>query len=229
MADPARVDLPQLLRERCTRTTRACRSDHRIFYHVVAQQTGTLDFQVYFQLFSPSLLPGGGDLSIQVYNAAGQLLGASSGAFGAASTLASPAPTGDRVRIPAVAGQSYYLRVTGAFNVDGHINPTIVNGYNATIINTPPPVPYNLELSRSVAAGVAGSPDTGDLPTNAPPDDTGRSQFDNVTNINVRSLQIYLRLADGILHETILLRCNGGTMCVQPTAGSASIASDSDQ
>ncbi len=51
-----------------------------------------------------------------------------------------------RVRIPAVAGQSYYLHVYGA------TAGAVVNGYNATIINTPPPVPYDLELSRSVLA-----------------------------------------------------------------------------
>ncbi len=167
------------------------------FYQVVAQTTGTLDFQVYFNLFSTTLLPGGGNLSVRVYDAAGQLLGSSTGAFGADSTLASPAPTGARVRIPVVAGQSYYLRVTGGLNADGSINAAIVNGYNATIIDTPAPVPYDVELSRSVAAGIAGSPDTGDLPPNAPADDTGRSQFDNVTNVNTPT--IYVRVADGIL------------------------------
>ncbi len=96
-----------------------------------------------------------------------------------------------------MAGQSYYLRVTGGLNVDGNINSAIVNGYNATIINTPAPVPYDVELSRSVPAPIAGNPDTGDLPTNAPADDTGRSQFDNVTNINTPT--IYVRVADGIL------------------------------
>ncbi len=171
------------------------------YYQVVAQTTGTLDFQVYFQLFSKALLPGGGNLNVQVLNAAGQILGSSTGAFGADSTLGNPAPTGARVRIPAVAGQSYFLRITGGLNADHQPDNTIVNGYNATIINTPAPVPYDIELSRSVAAGIAGSPDTGDLPPNAPADDTGRSQFDNVTDINTPT--IYLRLADGIFQNDL--------------------------
>jgi hypothetical protein len=163
------------------------------YYRVVAQQTGTLDFQVYFSLFA-GLLPAGGNLNAQVLDAQNQVLGTASvgpvgfGALGG---------TGDaRVRIPVVAGQSYYLRVYG-IDGNGTLNSAVVNGYSATIINTPPPVPYDLELSRSVAAGTAGAPDTGDLPANAAADDTGRSQFDNVTNIQEPT--IYVRLADGVL------------------------------
>ena len=69
----------------------------------------------------------------------------------------------------------------------------VVNGYNATIINTPAPTPYNLELSRNSG--------TGDLPTTAPQDDTGRSQFDNVTNDN--QPLIYIRLDDAIFTKDL--------------------------
>ncbi len=138
----------------------------------------------------------------------------------------------------------------------------MVNGYDVTIIDTPPPVPFDVELSRTVlavaltsggsgytspptvtftgggpsaqavatailsggtvvdvditsASGFTSTPtvvftggggtgaaataaiiDNGDLPPSAANDDTGRSQFDNVTNDNKPT--IYLRLGDGV-------------------------------
>ena len=108
------------------------------YYRVVAQTTGTLDFQVYFKVYAASLLPAGGELDLQVLDAAGNVIAAAPGTFGAQGATANA-----RVRIPAVAGQSYYLHVYGA-------TAAVINGYNATIIDTPPPVPYDLELSRSV-------------------------------------------------------------------------------
>ena len=88
----------------------------------------------------------------------------------------------ERIRIPAVAGQTYYLRVFGA---DGNV----VNGYDVTVVNKPPPVPYDLELL--------------DNPPGDPPpanSDTGRSQFDNITRDNTPTL--VFRLDDGIfLHD----------------------------
>jgi hypothetical protein len=162
------------------------------YYQVVAQQTGTLDFQVHFRVFDPALLPAGGNLNLEVLDAAGNVIATAVPAnFGAAGTTADA-----RVRIPAVAGQSYFLHVFGA-NPGGTPNPDVVNGYDATILNTAPPAPFNLELSRSVPAGVAGSPDTGALPTNAPGDDSGRNQFDNVTND--ATPRIYIRLSDAVL------------------------------
>ena len=129
------------------------------FYRVVAQTTGTLDFQVYFHLYRAALLPAGGNLNLTVLDGAGDVIAAASGgaaAFGAVGG------TGDaRIRIPAVAGQTYYLHVFGS-NPDGTVNPNVVNGYNATVIDTAPPVPNTLELSRSVlsvtiAAGNGGA------------------------------------------------------------------------
>ena len=55
----------------------------------------------------------------------------------------------------------------------------------------------------------AGTPDTGDLPATAPPDDTGRSQFDNVTKVN--NPTIFVRLDDaGFLHDIPGNQTNGG-------------------
>ncbi len=161
------------------------------YYRVVAQSTGTLDFQVYFRLFAATQLPGGGNLNLEVLDANGDVVGTAAG--GAAAFGAVGATANARVRIPVVAGQTYYLHVFGA-NADGTPNGNVVNGYDMTIVNTPTPVPFDLELSRSVTT--AGAPDTGDLPTNAPGDDSGRSQFDNVTNINTPT--IYLRVNDAI-------------------------------
>ena len=47
----------------------------------------------------------------------------------------------ERIRIPAVAGQTYYLRVFGAGT-----NSTSINNYNITVINIEPPVPFDIEL-----------------------------------------------------------------------------------
>ena len=162
------------------------------FYRVVAYSTGTLDFQVYFRLFSAALLPAGGNINLQVLDSTGAIVGTASG--GAAAFGAEGATGNARVRIPAIVGQSYYLRVFGA-NPDGTANSIVVNGYDATIVSTPAPQPFNLQLSRSTTQ--AGAPDTGDLPPNAPNSDSGRSQFDNVTNINTP--RIYIRLNDGSL------------------------------
>ncbi len=236
------------------------------WYQVVAQNTGTLDFEVYFKTFSTSLLPGGGQLDAQVYDANGDLIG--DAAFGP-TDFGATASTGDaRVRIPAVAGQSYFLRIFGANvspgnEVNGTANGSVINGYSVTIINTPPPTPFNLELSRSVltvtglsgGSGYTSAPtvtingtgtgavgtayissgaviavtisegtgytsattisfsappvggttatanvaitDTGDEPANTFNDDSGRSQFDSVTNVN--EPLIYIHLTDGIL------------------------------
>ena len=81
------------------------------YYRVVAQTTGTLDFQVYFKDYAATLLPAGGQLDLQVYDAAGNVIAASD----RRGHVRGPGPAANaRVRIPAVAGQSYYLHVFGA-------------------------------------------------------------------------------------------------------------------
>ncbi len=44
------------------------------YYRVVAQNTGTLDFQVYFNLFDSALFPAGGNLNIQVLDVNGNVI-----------------------------------------------------------------------------------------------------------------------------------------------------------
>jgi hypothetical protein len=119
------------------------------YYRVVAQATGTLDFQVYFRTFSTALLPGGGQLNLQAFDVNGNVIASAPGLFGA-----DPGTGNARIRIPAVAGQSYFLRVLGS-------SGPVVNGYDATIINTPPPAPFNLELSRSALLATVTNPGAG--------------------------------------------------------------------
>ena len=125
------------------------------YYRVVAQTTGTLDFQVYFTVYSTTLLPAGGELDLQVLDAAGNPVASAPGTFGTQGSTANA-----RIRIPAVAGQSYYLRVYGA-------TAAVVNGYNATIIDTPSPISTDLELSRSMltATVLSGGSDYTSAPT----------------------------------------------------------------
>ena len=130
------------------------------YFRVVAKDTGTLDFQIYFNTYV-GLLPGGGDIDIRVLDSDGTVIAGSgspvlNATFGipnAANPSAVPPliagnNPNERVRIPAVAGQTYYLQV---------FNPTATrfntNGYHLTVINTPAPVPAQLELNDALVNG----------------------------------------------------------------------------
>ncbi len=77
------------------------------------------------------------------------------------------ATSDERVRIPAVAGQTYYLRVFA--------NGTALNVYNITVDNYAPPTPRDMELLDNPVGDGLNS-------------DTGRSQFDNVTRDDTPTL-----------------------------------------
>ncbi|MCO6458749.1 MAG: hypothetical protein J5I93_25865 [Pirellulaceae bacterium] len=154
------------------------RGEHRFvdvdqdWYRFVAQSTGTLDFQVYFHEYSPELLPQGGNLHIEVYDEDGDLIAGYGPNFGTNDENQGLNPLfvrddNERIRIPAVAGQTYYLRVFGPDDptVDPMLASRVVNGYSLTVINTPPTVPYDLELvdiigQSTVAASPASSTTT---------------------------------------------------------------------
>ncbi|MDX1926571.1 MAG: dockerin type I domain-containing protein [Pirellulaceae bacterium] len=144
------------------------------WFRVVAERTGVLDFQVYFRQVGPVAsgrpgLPNNGNLDIAVTDAAGNVIAG----FGV-----NDATSDERVRIPAVAGQTYYLRVFA--------NGAAINTYNVTVDNYVPPTPRDMELL--------------DNPVGDPPpanSDTGRSQLDNITRDNTPTL--VFRLDDGIL------------------------------
>ena len=151
------------------------------YFRVIAEETGTLDFQVAFSAFNPTLLPGGGNLSVEVLDADGTVI-AGNAMFGSHDASGNA-----RVRIPAVAGQTYYLHVYGA-------DSTVINGYDISIAAMPAPVPYDIELD--------------DIPVGDNPaanSDTGRSQFDNVTRDSTPV--IVFRLDD----STLLHDLYGGT------------------
>lgn len=149
------------------------------YFRLVAQSTGILDVQVYFHMYDTALLPAGGDLDVEVLDAAGNVI-AGGGDFGTHDDTADA-----RVRIPAVAGQTYYLHVYGAAS-------EVINGYDLTVTHVAPPVPYDIELVDEPV-----DPDY-DATVDPPADnsDTGRSHHDNVTADN--SPAIIVRLDDSV-------------------------------
>jgi hypothetical protein len=168
------------------------------FYRVVTQTTGTLDFQVYFRTFAPTLLPGGGQINLQLFDVDGTLIASAPGVFGAA-----PGTGNARIRIPAVQGQTYFLRVFGA-------TADVVNGYDITVIDTAPPVPFDLELDDAPVNPSFVCPQVNPA---APNSDTGRSQFDNITCDNTPT--IFLRLDDAIFLQDL----PGNSVPDSPPAG----------
>lgn len=151
------------------------------WYRVEAEVSGTLDFQVFFEQIADADvgtgrngLPGDGDLDIFVFDADGTPITG----FGNNDST-----DNERIRIPAVQGQIYYLAVRGA-------TADAVNTYSITTINTAPTAPYDLELDDAVIDGTA--PDGSD---------TGRSNHDNVTMDNTPT--IYLRFDDGFLLQDL--------------------------
>jgi len=138
-------------------------------------------------------LPGNGNLDIELYDVDGTLIAGNGPDFGRNDGPAELDVDGDsfaeneRIRIPAVQGQVYYLRIVGVQNA--------INNYGLTVLNAAPPVPFDLELDDNPANGQTNPPGT-----QTDTSDTGRSQFDNHTYDNTPTL--YFRLDDGIfLHD----------------------------
>ncbi len=116
------------------------------FFQVVAQQTGTLDVTAFFEIYNAALLPGGGQLGLRVLDSAGNVVGG-------AGTFGNPDATPNaRVRVPVVAGQTYFINVFGENGV-GVVDPSVVNGYELSITNEAPPVPFDLELNDIIQIG----------------------------------------------------------------------------
>lgn len=155
------------------------------WYRFVPQINGTLDIQVYFQDYNPELLPAGGDIDIEVYDADGTLIAGSVNPLFGSNESAVDAD--ERVRIPVVAGQTYYLRVLGGLDAT-------INGYSMTVENTAAPVAYDLELDDFPVNGTTNPPGQSDN------SDTGRSQTDNITYDNTPTIRF--RLDDALfLHD----------------------------
>ncbi|MBW8883414.1 MAG: hypothetical protein JF612_01270, partial [Planctomycetia bacterium] len=139
------------------------------WYRIVAQTTGDLDIRVFFKQQGPLTngragLPGNGNLDIALYDIDGIVTGfptggaiAGVGTFGSNESAVND--TDERIRIPAVAGQTYYLRVRGAptagalTNANGATasNSAALNVYNVSVINTAVVVPYAGEVDDIIA------------------------------------------------------------------------------
>jgi hypothetical protein len=115
------------------------------FFRVVARHTGTLDVQVYFREVN-EFLPGEGDLNIFAFDSTGDAITG----FGTNETAAGDNDADERIRIPVVAGQTYFIQVVGRL-------ATTVNGYDMTIINEPPPTPFDLEVDDVIARSTVTS------------------------------------------------------------------------
>jgi Ca2+-binding RTX toxin-like protein len=164
------------------------------WFKVQAQVSGTLDFQTLFDEIGtlPSGrpgLPGNGDLDIYVYDADGTLIAGNgplwggnngSGANPELNVDGDTFAENERIRIPAVQGQTYYLRVIGRSGGGG--NPTAftgtINAFSLNVINTAVGVPFDIELQDNPVNGTTNPPGTN---LNS---DTGRTQFDNHTYDN---------------------------------------------
>ncbi len=147
------------------------------FFRIVAEKTGTLDIQVYFTQLAtvPSGRPGlpnAGNLEVELYDVDGTLI--VDGVLGGLDFGINDATDNERIRIPAVAGQTYYLRVLP--------NTTAINTYSITTINTAAPVPFDIEL-LDAPLNLATNPTTGAPGATAVglSSDTGRSRFDDIT------------------------------------------------
>lgn len=130
------------------------------FFRFVAAETGTLDIQVYFTEV-PTLangrngLPGDGNLNAVVFDSDGTPGASNPIATGSAMTDSAGNVTGERVVVPVIRNQTYFLRVTGA-------TAEAINSYNFTAVNVTSPVPESVDLVATA--------------------DSGRSDTDNVTN-----------------------------------------------
>ena len=167
------------------------------WYRFRARKSGTLDIQVLFEEIATLSngqpgLPDDGNLDIFVYDIDGQLIVGNGPNFGTNDGATELDVDGDsfnedeRIRMPVVAGQTYFLRVVGVGQA--------INSYNMRVENTPPPVPFDLELDDNPANG------TTNLPGQLDNSDTGRSQFDNIMYDNTPML--YFRLDDAFfLHD----------------------------
>ena len=122
------------------------------FFQFVAQETGTLDLQLYFEPIGTLAngragLPADGELLATVLDSDGNPV-----SIATASDLNDPtgAKIGERVTVPVVRNNTYYLRVEGQANAAGM---TGINVYNFTAITTPAPIPELVDLQAATDSG----------------------------------------------------------------------------
>jgi hypothetical protein len=126
------------------------------YYRVVATVTGVLDLQVHFEIIATIAasarpgLPGDGDLDLELYDHTGARI-VPTAPFGTDDT-----DDDERIRIPAVQGEVYYLRAFGRV-------ANSVNNYTLVATNTAAPIPSQLSFVASPGAPAGVSRD--DTPT----------------------------------------------------------------
>ncbi len=137
------------------------------WFRIVADTTGVLDIRVSFEEI-PGIgvrpgLPGNGNLDIELFDTDGTLI-AGHGEFGENDGPSEVDLDGDvfaedeRIRIPAVAGRSYYLNVRGA-------TPEVTNSYTVSTINTAAPSPFGMVLLNDSGAVQHGNVTADTTPT----------------------------------------------------------------
>ncbi|MFO0904332.1 MAG: dockerin type I domain-containing protein [Pirellulales bacterium] len=177
------------------------------WFKVQANVTGTLDFQTMFDEIGTLAsgrpgLPGNGDLDIYLYDADGTMIAGNgplwggnngSGANPENNTDGDVFAENERIRIPAVQGQTYYLQVIGRNGVGPNPDALTgtINAFTLNVINTAVAVPFDLELQDNPVNGTPLPPGQNQN------SDTGRNQFDNHTYDNTPT--IIFRLDDGLL------------------------------
>lgn len=143
------------------------------FFQFVAQETGTLDVQLYFEPIGELAngrpgLPADGELLVNVLDADGVMVLP----IPTATDLLDPLGNkiGERITVPVVRNNTYYLRVQG--DVDPAAGVTGINVYNFTAINTPAPIPELVDLQAD--------------------SDTGRNDTDDITKLTTPTFNIIL-------------------------------------
>jgi large repetitive protein len=150
-------------------------------------------------------LPNAGNLDVELYDVDGTLI--VDGVFGGLDFGINDAFNNERIRIPAVAGQTYYLRVLP--------NGTAINTYSITTINTAAPVPFDIELLdtpvNTTTNATNGAPGATAVGLSS---DTGRSQLDNITFDNDPTILIrvpnVIQVAGASFLDDIPANGNGG-------------------
>ncbi|QDU91273.1 Hemolysin, chromosomal [Pirellulimonas nuda] len=145
------------------------------FFQFVAQETGTLDFQLYFRPITDADvgvagdgrtgLPGDGELTATFFDNDANPVAGIGGSGAQNITDASGAKIGERITIPVVRNQTYYVRIQGD-------TADAINVYNFTAITTAAPIPELVDLQT-------GS-------------DSGRNNADDITNDTTPTFTIIL-------------------------------------
>ena len=141
----------------------------RDYFQFVAQETGTLDFQLYFEPIGTLAngqpgLPGNGELNATVFDNDG--VAVAIGSSSAQDILdGSGNKIGERITVPVIRNESYFVRV----QADA---PEGVNVYNFTAVTTAAPIPELVDLQAA--------------------SDSGRNNTDNITKIANATFNIIL-------------------------------------